>query len=42
MEEPKDACGPHYEGTEMTYVGMMLDGEACGFGELDFRGWHLL
>lgn len=37
MEESLDGRGPHYEGTEMTYVGMLLDGEACGFGELDFQ-----
>lgn len=37
MEGPLSGSYPHYNGTEMTYVGMMKNGEPCGFGELDFH-----
>lgn len=36
MEKPKSGSTPHYNGADMVYVGMMKDGEPCGFGALDF------
>lgn len=37
MEKSKTGNTPHYEGTDMVYVGMMKNGEPCGFGKLDFQ-----
>lgn len=37
MEKSKTGNTPHYEGTDMVYVGMMKNCEPCGFGELDFQ-----
>ena len=37
MEGPTSGSKPHYEGTDMVYVGMLRDGEPCGFGTLDFE-----
>ena len=37
MEKSKSGNTPHYEGTDMVYVGMMKNGEPCGFGMLDFQ-----
>ena len=37
MEKSKSGNTPHYEGADMVYVGMMKNGEPCGFGELDFQ-----
>ena len=37
MEKSKSGNTPHYEGTDMVYVGMTKNGEPCGFGELDFQ-----
>lgn len=37
MEKPKSGSTPHYNGADMVYVGMMKDGEPCGFGSLDFQ-----
>lgn len=36
MEAPLQGNSPHYNGTDMVYVGMMKGGEPCGFGTLDF------
>ena len=36
MEESKSGNGPHYNGTDMVYIGMLKDDMPCGFGMLDF------
>lgn len=37
MEKSSTGHTPHYNGTDMVYVGMMKNGQPCGFGELDFQ-----
>ncbi len=36
LEKPLYGDTPHYNGADMVYEGMTLDGEPCGFGTLDF------
>lgn len=36
MEKSKRRSGPHYNGADMRYTGMTLNGQPCGFGALDF------
>lgn len=37
MEKSTTGNTPHYNGTDMVYVGMMKNGQPCGFGTLDFQ-----
>ena len=37
MEKSTTGHTPHYNGTDMVYVGMMKNGQPCSFGELDFQ-----
>lgn len=37
FEAPEKGNSPHYNGTDVVYVGMTMNGEPCGFGTLDFE-----